>query len=211
MVVGASQPEMGQPICVAEVERLIEDAPGLGDGSRCLLLGVALAGLRLSVVLDAGTGHDRCPAVPLKHASQVPAASIRSHWHAAGTLTPGRVSGGRAMLGYVTGGRATPLDEEPRRDIIIAFLGAGLRQPPSRALAVAALASARRVVAAHRARGEPIRGWLAGEIQLAGIRENAAALAAMEVPGYRHQTAQAYALHHPDRLKALNDFLAALT
>jgi hypothetical protein len=33
----------------------------------------------------------------------------------------------------------------------------------------------------------------------------------MEVPEYRHQTAQAYALQHPDRIKVLNDMLAALT
>jgi hypothetical protein len=33
----------------------------------------------------------------------------------------------------------------------------------------------------------------------------------MELPEYRHPTAQMYALHHPDRLKALNDMLAVLT
>jgi hypothetical protein len=33
----------------------------------------------------------------------------------------------------------------------------------------------------------------------------------MEVPEYRYQAAQTYALHHPDRLKALNDMPAALT
>jgi|CZLB01.1.fsa_nt_gi hypothetical protein len=79
------------------------------------------------------------------------------------------------MLGHVTGERAMPLEEEHRNDVIIAFLGAGLREPPSRALAVASLAGARRMVAAHQARDEPFRGWLASEIRLAGIRENAAA------------------------------------
>jgi hypothetical protein len=65
--------------------------------------------------------------------------------------------------------------------------------------------------ASHQVRGESIGEWLNSEIRLHGIRENAAALAVMELPEYRHPTAQMYALHHPDRLKALNDMLAVLT
>jgi hypothetical protein len=103
------------------------------------------------------------------------------------------------------------LDEERRRDAVIAFLGAGLLQPPSPALAVAVLSGARRIVASHQARGESISAWLTSQIRLHGIRENAATLAAVEVPGYRHQAAQTYALHHPDRRKALNDMLDALS
>lgn len=104
-----------------------------------------------------------------------------------------------------------PVDEGRRRDAIMAFLGAGLHQPPSRALAVAALAAVRRMVASHQVRGESISEWLNSEIRLHGIRGNAAALAVMELPGYRHPTAQMYALHHLDHLKALNDMLAVLT
>jgi hypothetical protein len=32
----------------------------------------------------------------------------------------------------------------------------------------------------------------------------------MELPAYRDQAAQAYALRHPDRVKVLNDLLAVL-
>jgi hypothetical protein len=103
-----------------------------------------------------------------------------------------------------------PLDDEQRRHAIIAFLGAGLHQPPSPALAVEALASARRAVAAHLARGTSISEWLASQIRVHGIKENAAVLAVIEIPAYQHATAHAYAQRHPDRLKALNDLLAVL-
>jgi hypothetical protein len=33
----------------------------------------------------------------------------------------------------------------------------------------------------------------------------------MKVPRCRHETAQAYALQHPDPIKVLNDMLAVLT
>jgi hypothetical protein len=102
------------------------------------------------------------------------------------------------------------LDEACRHHAIIAFLGAGLRQGPSRAACVAALGAAR-AVATQQARGEPLGDWLTSEIRVRGIRENAAALAVMEVPEYRHQVAQAYALEHRDRCRVLNDVLAILT
>jgi hypothetical protein len=92
----------------------------------------------------------------------------------------------------------------------MAFLGAGLHQPPSTAQAVAALANARRMVASLLSRGEPVAPWLANETRLRGIRENAATLAVMEVQEYRHGTAQAYAGQHPDRVDALRDLLAVL-
>jgi hypothetical protein len=60
-------------------------------------------------------------------------------------------------------------------------------------------------------RGESTSEWLASEIRLRGIRENAAVLAVMEIPEYRYPAAQAYALRYPDRLKVLNDLLAVLT
>jgi hypothetical protein len=45
--------------------------------------------------------------------ADVPASNAHS---AAESLTPGRVSGGRAMLGHVTGERAMPLAEEHRTE-----------------------------------------------------------------------------------------------
>ncbi|HLQ53435.1 MAG TPA: hypothetical protein VK162_04075, partial [Streptosporangiaceae bacterium] len=49
-----------------------------------------------------------------------------------------------------------------------------------------ALASARQAVAAHLARGASIGEWLAREIRISGVRENAAVLAGMEVPEHQH-------------------------
>lgn len=105
--------------------------------------------------------------------------------------------------------RAQP-GEEPLRKAIMAFLGAGLHQAPTPATAVPALASARRMVTSLQSRREPIAPWLASEIRLRGIRENAAVLAVMELPEYRHGTAQAYARDHPERLDALRAVLAVL-
>lgn len=101
-----------------------------------------------------------------------------------------------------------PIDGERRRDAIMTFLGAGLVQRPSRAHAVAARAVARREVASCQAGGESVMEWLAGEVHCRGIRENAAVLAVLEIPQYRHQ---AYALDHPGHLRALEDMLASLT
>jgi hypothetical protein len=80
----------------------------------------------------------------------------------------------------VAGERGSVFGEERRSQAIMAFLGAGLHQPPSLALAVTALADARRTVASLWSRGEPIAHWLASETRLHGIRENAATLAVME-------------------------------
>jgi hypothetical protein len=100
--------------------------------------------------------------------------------------------------------------EERRRVILAAFIGAGVPSPPSTALLVQALAGARRAVGMHQARGLAIDQWLAGEVCLRGIRENAAVLAVLEVPGRRDEIAQAYRQQHPDRAGALNDLLAVL-
>jgi hypothetical protein len=75
---------------------------------------------------------------------------------------------------------------------------------------VDALAAARREVAACRARGESVRQWLADEVHHRGIRENAAVLAVMEIPDFRNEAAQAYALDHPGGRSVLDDVLAAL-
>jgi hypothetical protein len=110
----------------------------------------------------------------------------------------------------VTGQQDTPPDEGRRGDAILAFLSAGLHDRPSRAVMVSALAGARRTVAMLQSRGEPVADWLASETRLRGIRENAAALAVMEIPEHRHDTAQAYAREHPDRLRIVGDLLAVL-
>lgn len=96
--------------------------------------------------------------------------------------------------------------EERRRATLIAFIGAGLPSAPCTALLVAALADARRAVAMHQARGLAIDQWLAGEVRLRGIRENAAVLAVLEIPGRRDEIAEAYR-QQPDRAGALNDLL----
>lgn len=100
--------------------------------------------------------------------------------------------------------------EDHRRAALAAFIGAGMPSPPSTALLVAALAGARRAVAMHQARGLTVDRWLAGEVRLRGIRENAAVLAVLEMPGRREEVAQAYRQQHPDREGALNDLLAVL-
>jgi hypothetical protein len=52
----------------------------------------------------------------------------------------------------VVGERGSSFGEERRGQVIMAFLGAGLHQPPSPAQAVTALAGARRMVASLHAR-----------------------------------------------------------
>jgi hypothetical protein len=71
----------------------------------------------------------------------------------------------------------------------MAFLGGGPDRPLSAALAVDALASARRAVAAHLAHGASIDEWLASETWIPGVRENAAVLAVMGIPEHQHPTA----------------------
>ena len=97
-----------------------------------------------------------------------------------------------------------------RRRPVLAFLGAGLDSVPSTASAVTALAAARRAVAAHLARGEAVDEWLADEIRLRGIRENAAILAVREIPERRAETAETYRREHPDRIEELNTVLAII-
>src|SRR5215469_16524591 len=70
--------------------------------------------------------------------------------------------------------------EQQRSQAILTFLGAGLQQPPHRALAVTALANARRGLAAHRASSQPVDTWLTEQVRHGGIRENAATLAVLE-------------------------------
>ena len=100
---------------------------------------------------------------------------------------------------------------ERRRAALIAFLGAGMHSPPPKALIVEVLAGARRAVALHQPHGRALEEWLAGEVRLRGIRENAAVLAVLElVSGRREEAARAYRCEHPDRAGVLGDLLAVL-
>lgn len=108
------------------------------------------------------------------------------------------------------GNHVDPAEEERRSAALAAFLSTGMHSPPSTALLVAALAEARRAVAMHQARGLAIDGWLASEVRLRGIRENAAVLAVLELPGRRDETARAYRQQHPDRAGVLSELLAVL-
>jgi hypothetical protein len=71
----------------------------------------------------------------------------------------------------------------------MAFVGAGAGPTIFCRLAVYALASARRAVAAHVARRASIDEWLASETWIHAVRENAAVLAFMGIPEHQHPTA----------------------
>jgi phytoene dehydrogenase-like protein len=101
-------------------------------------------------------------------------------------------------------------EEDQRSQAILAFLGAGLQQPPDRALAVTALGNARRAVAAQKASEQSIETWLAEQVRHGGIRENAATLAVLELSGDHHRTTQAYANRHPDRITALDQLIGVI-
>jgi hypothetical protein len=92
---------------------------------------------------------------------------------------------------------------------IVAFLSAGMVPPPPRAAMVRALATARLSVASYRHRQTPLAAWLAGEIRVGGLRENAAMLAVLEAPEDRGKAAQDYLRRHPSRAAHLHDLLAA--
>jgi hypothetical protein len=120
-----------------------------------------------------------------------------------------RFAGGGEIVGVMDGDGAGQAAER-RRAALTAFLGAGLPSAPARALVVAALAGARRAVAAHQARGQGLDEWLAGEVGVRGIRENAAVLAVLELPARRGEAAQAFCQAHPDRAGVLGDLLAVI-
>jgi hypothetical protein len=109
------------------------------------------------------------------------------------------------------GGRYVGQAAEKRHSAaLVAFLGAGMQPPPSTALLVRTLADARRAVATNQARGLAVERWLAAEVRVRGIRENAAVLAVLEMPGWRDETARAYRQEHPDRADVLSELLAVL-
>jgi len=105
-------------------------------------------------------------------------------------------------------GSADTAAGERRRAALITFLGAGMPSPPSRALMVEVLAGARRAIAMHQRHGRALNEWLAGEVRLGGIRENAAVVAVLELPGRREDAARAYCREHPDRAGVLGDLMS---
>lgn len=105
---------------------------------------------------------------------------------------------------------ADELREERHRDALVAFLSSGVTGRPSSAAMVTALSDARRAVAMHREQRLPLDGWLANEVRLRGIRENAAVLAALELAEYRDRAAEVYSREHPERSAVLDAFLAAV-
>lgn len=105
---------------------------------------------------------------------------------------------------------ADELCEERRRDALVALLWSGMAGSPSHAVMVSAIGDARRAMAILRERRLPLDGWLAGEVRLRGIRENAAVLAALELPEWRDRAAEIYSREHPERRAVLHAFLAAL-
>jgi hypothetical protein len=107
--------------------------------------------------------------------------------------------------------RGEKLRRGQRSRAIAGFLSAGLSPAPPKSVMVWALAQARREVGARRTRNAPIDAWLAGEVHLRGIRENAAVLAVMELPDRRAEIAAAYRREHPDRVAALDALMTALS
>lgn len=101
-------------------------------------------------------------------------------------------------------------NEDLRRSALIDFLGAGIAPPPSKAVLVSALASARRSIASLQAQGGSIDEWLRREIRYSGVRENAASLAAMEISEAKDKVSRDYIQRHPDRTQELSRILAFL-
>jgi hypothetical protein len=105
---------------------------------------------------------------------------------------------------------AEELRAQRRRDALVAFLWSGTTGSPSPGIIVGALGEARAAVAMHQERRRPLDGWLADEVRLRGIRENAAVLAALELPEWRDRAAEIYRNEHPERREVLDAFLAVL-
>jgi hypothetical protein len=100
--------------------------------------------------------------------------------------------------------------EATRQQVLIELLTAGVTPMPSAAQLVTALADARRHVASFQARIEPLDDWLTGQMNRRGVWENAAVLAALEVPEYRGRAANLYREAHPERTRQLDGFLRQL-
>ncbi|GIH02082.1 hypothetical protein Rhe02_01490 [Rhizocola hellebori] len=100
--------------------------------------------------------------------------------------------------------------EDRRRAALMALLCAGISPPPTKAQMVEALAAARRSVASHRSRHQPLDAWLRSEEHGQGMRENAAVLAALEIPELRDEVAARYVQAHPERQVEIDALLEVL-
>ena len=108
----------------------------------------------------------------------------------------------------IASGGSDPADL--RRRALIAFLAAGMAPAPATAQLVSALANARRAVAANLSQGLPVGEWMQSEIRFRGIRENAAILAALEIPEMREPVATRFRQEYPERENILDEILAYL-
>jgi hypothetical protein len=108
--------------------------------------------------------------------------------------------------------RYDPVHDDGRRrsSAIVAFLGTGVDPKPTRANMVDRLANATRTVRELSGQGRQLEDWLADEMRIRGIRENAAVLAVLEISEPGSALAQAYAERYPDRLPELTELLAVL-
>ena len=97
-----------------------------------------------------------------------------------------------------------------RQTALVELLAAGIVPVPTANQLVTALADARRHVASYHARNEPLDDWLATQVKRRGVIENAAVLAAVELPVYREMAANLYRRSHPERWPQLDGFLRQL-
>jgi hypothetical protein len=98
----------------------------------------------------------------------------------------------------------------PLPTAMVAFLSAGLTPAPTRAEMVRAVATARLSVASYQRRQTPLAAWLACEIRVGGLRENAAIFAVLEAPAERGVAARDYLRRHPARAGELYGLFAPL-
>ena len=101
-----------------------------------------------------------------------------------------------------------PDPEDLRFHALSTFLGSGMGYTPTRGQIVGALAAARRAVEVNRSHERLLKEWLQSETRVRGIRENAAALAVMEIPELRDEVAREYLREHPERSQALDELIA---
>lgn len=97
--------------------------------------------------------------------------------------------------------RYDPVHDGGRRrsSAIVAFLVTGMDPEPTRANMVDRLANATRTVRELSGQRRHLEDWLADEMRIRGIRENAAVLAVLEISEPRSALAQAYTERYPDR------------
>ena len=99
-----------------------------------------------------------------------------------------------------------PNSERSQRRARLALFAAGMSYQPEPWQVVARMAEARRAIVELRWRGSPLDGWLGEEVRVRGLRENAAVIAAMEVPEYRERVAREYVERYSERAGLVHAF-----